>query len=138
MLGRKIRDSAPDTKPVSCSQLAINPELHLDIFCQAGKVWVKGHGTKECMDFTPPSGERNRTPDGVRRMRGVFRPEPGQSWDSYHRTGDPPIDPNLSHGVKTVSSLKVNPVDKVSILSIPSHGTESGTDMASGWASIRK
>ena len=77
-------------------------------YCQAGKVWVKGHGTRECMDFSPVSEGRDRTPDGVRRMRGVFRPEPGVPWDSCRRTGDPPVDPDLSHGVKTVSSLKVS------------------------------
>jgi hypothetical protein len=71
-------------------------------------VWTKGHGTKECLDFTPSSEERKVTPDGVTRMRSVVRPGPGQRWGECERTGDPPVDPDLSHGIKTVSSLKVN------------------------------
>lgn len=64
----------------------------------------KGHGTKECM-VVPPAGRA--TPELVKRIRGVFRPEPGCTWDLSKRSTDPPLDPALKHGVKTVSSLKV-------------------------------
>ena len=53
----------------------------------------------------PPAGRA--TPELVKRIRGVFRPEPGCTWDLSMRTTDPPLDPALKHGIKTVSSHKV-------------------------------
>ena len=68
-------------------------------------MFPKSHGTKECLVTSPATAARV-TPDLVKRVRGVFRPEPGLPWDQTCRTGDPPVDPDLSHGVKTASSLK--------------------------------
>ncbi len=50
------------------------------------------------------------TPDLVNRVRSNLRPEVGQIWDTSSRTGDPPVNPELSHGIKTVSSMKVSKV----------------------------
>ena len=47
------------------------------------------------------------TPDLVKRVRGTLHPEVGLTWDTSNRTGDPPVNPELSHSIKTVSSLKV-------------------------------
>lgn len=91
---KNIRDNTPETRP-------------------AGKVFAKGYGTKECL-VTPPTGRV--TPDIVKHMRGVLRPEPGLPWELPQRTGEPPVNPDLSHGIKTASSLKaahlVNPFPK--------------------------
>jgi len=47
------------------------------------------------------------TPDLVKRIRGVIRPETGKIWDNTCRTGDAPVDPKMTHGIKSRSSLKV-------------------------------
>lgn len=82
--------------------------MYLTSTLQAGKLLPRGHGTKECLDFPPSSLEGGRvTPDLVRRIRGVIRPEVGQRWEAIRRTGDLPVDPDIAHGVQTLSSLKV-------------------------------
>ena len=56
---------------------------------------------------TSPSVLERATPELVKRVRGALRPEPGQKWQLPERTGDPPVDDDMIHGVKTCSSLKV-------------------------------
>ena len=75
---------------------------------QAGKSIPRGHGAKECLVVTHTNGEQPRTPDRVKKFRSLTRPEPGQARTIHSPTEDPNIDEDISHGVKTKSSLEVH------------------------------
>ena len=106
---KKIRDNTPEIKPVRAKSWVVVSTFELFYCCffpsifQAGKLLPRGHGTKECMVIP----EDKPTPDLAKHIRGALRPGVGEIWDTSCRTGDPPVDPEISHGKKTSSSLKV-------------------------------
>ncbi len=65
----------------------------------------RGPGAGECL--SEPS-ERPPTPELVKRLRGMTRPEPGQQRVFHSFAGDPPVAKEIRHGIDTKDSLAVS------------------------------
>lgn len=109
---RRIRDSTPEIRAVCLFALRVHcykSSIHtLCVSCasvQAGKLIPRGHGAKECL--VVGGGKQPQTPELVKKFRSFTHPEAGQARVFRSPTGDPHIDEDICHGVKTKSSLEV-------------------------------
>ncbi len=72
---------------------------------QAGKLIPRGPGAGECLS---EPRERLPTPDLVKKLRGMTRPEPGQQRVFHSFAGDAPVAKEIRHGIGTKDSLAVS------------------------------